>query len=84
MEADARSSRRRCGTLGVNNRTNAIEQRLKGNVAMGISITVLMAIDAQIRDFRAQPIRLENLLNRTIPYDREDGCYLVPLLCLRR
>jgi len=43
---------------------------------MGISISVLMATDAQIRDFRAQPSGLENLLNRTIPYSTEDKCYL--------
>ena len=43
---------------------------------MGISLSVLMATDDQIRDFRAQPSRLEDLLNRTIPYTTEDCCYL--------
>ncbi len=35
-----------------------------------------MASDDQIRDFRSQPSRLEDLLNRTIPYTTEDCCYL--------
>ena len=45
---------------------------------MGISISVLMATDDQIRNFIAQPSLLENLLNRTISYHyvSEDCCYL--------
>ncbi len=63
-------------SFSAKNRTDVTEERLKDNVAMGISISVLMASDDQIRDFIAQPSRLEDLLNSTIPYTTEDCCYL--------
>ncbi|MCP4604442.1 MAG: DUF1877 family protein [Proteobacteria bacterium] len=44
---------------------------------MGISISVLMATDDQIREFKAEPSRLENLLDRTISRDSDDLCRLL-------
>jgi hypothetical protein len=43
---------------------------------MGISMSVLMITDDQIRDFSQSPSRLEDLLNRTIPFVSKDLCYL--------
>ena len=43
---------------------------------MGISVSAVMATDEQIREFRENPSRLEDLLNRTIPSGGEEVCYL--------
>ena len=43
---------------------------------MGISMSAVMTTDDQIRDFRQNPSRLEDLLNRTIPFESKDVCYL--------
>jgi hypothetical protein len=44
---------------------------------MGISMSVIMVTDDEIRDFVEHPDRLEELLNRTIPYHGPDECYLL-------
>ena len=66
-------------TLCISDRTNVSEERRKVNIAMGISISLLMASDDQIRDFIAQPNLLEDLLNHTIPNATEDYCCLANL-----
>ncbi|MFQ5572415.1 MAG: hypothetical protein ACE5G0_22300, partial [Rhodothermales bacterium] len=41
---------------------------------VGISMSVMMVTDEQIRDFEKHPDRADDLCNRLIPYGDEDAC----------
>ena len=43
---------------------------------MGISVSIVAATDEELREFRADPRKLEDMLSRTIPYSGDDRCYL--------
>lgn len=43
---------------------------------MGISVSIVAATDEEMREFRADARKLEDMLSRTIPYSGDDRCYL--------
>jgi hypothetical protein len=51
-------------------------RRLRGGVVVGISVSVVMATDAEIDVFSKSPSGLEALLDRLIPSICADKCYL--------